>query len=39
MFAFLGGTLLGSVISVWVMCLFQINKDEKKMEEELCSMK
>ncbi|MBQ6843248.1 MAG: DUF3789 domain-containing protein [Agathobacter sp.] len=39
MFAFLGGTLLGSVIGVWVMCLFQINKEEKKAEEKLCSMK
>ena len=39
MFTFLGGTLLGSVIGVLVMCLFQINKEEKKMEEKLCSTK
>lgn len=39
MFTFLGGTLLGSVIGVSVMCLFQINKEEKNMEENLCSTK
>ncbi len=39
MFTFLGGTLLGSVIGVSVMCLFQINEEEKNMEEKLCSMK
>ena len=39
MFAFFGGTLLGSVIGVSVMCLFQINKDEKNAEEKLCSLK
>ena len=37
MLAFLGGTLLGSIIGVSVMCLFQINKEEKKVEEKLCS--
>jgi len=39
MFTFLGGTLLGSVIGVSVMCLFQINKEEKNMEEKLCNTK
>ena len=37
MLAFLVGTLLGSIIGVSVMCLFQINKEEKKAEEKLCS--
>ena len=37
MLAFFGGTLLGSMIGVSVMCLFQINKEEKKEEEKLCS--
>lgn len=37
MLAFLGGTLLGSIIGVSVMCFFQINKKEKKAEEKLCS--
>lgn len=37
MLAFFGGTLLGSIIGVSVMCLFQINKEEKKVEEKLCS--
>lgn len=37
MLAFFAGTLLGSIFGVSVMCLFQINKDEKKAEEKLCS--
>lgn len=34
MFVFFGGTLLGSIISVSVMCLFQINQKDKKVEEK-----
>lgn len=39
MIAFVLGTIVGVIVGITLMSMLQINRDEKKREEELCSMK